>query len=398
MSNIFEHTADNIEKLLKLMLSFRLYRQVKMIFAMTSGLGMYLPSRYWHLHEYFSLMYAIYQCRFTIFEESEAKLYIQYFKHNCSMSINIIKSLTNFNPYYLSRINESQSEHENKGRIKAEVSTHFMELVKNIDQNDLCSFMLPKLEGAQKWFYKASNGIPLSQEEYEEFLGSWTYAQHLCDYTKREEEWVLIYPLPLSEAKLIHELAKVKKSYTLPQNPVVDGYVFEEQMFVLLNNTKSLEIFTYVPMSFSLSYVCKQNTVLEHMDKSVLYFLRYKHPVVDAVGILQDEKCVWWLVFLQISLSSYLSHRTKVTDLLEQHRCPEINSSCETLYGYYKRMCEVDVSAIYVYISPREIYKGSEGKKIILRRSKSEIQYGTIAKESSMAKDLDTICAKIKCA
>ena len=151
-------------------------------------------------------------------------------------------------------------------------------------------------------------------------------------------------------------------------------------------------------MSFSLSYVCKQNTVLEHMDKSVLYFLRYKHPVVDAVGILQDEKCVWWLVFLQISLSSYLSHRTKVTDLLEQHRCPEINSSCETLYGYYKRMCEVDVSAIYVYISPREIYKGSEGKKIILRRSKSEIQYGTIAKESSMAKDLDTICAKIKCA
>ena len=55
--------------------------------------------------------------------------------------------------------------------------------------------MLPKLEAAQKWFYKTTISIPLIQEEHGEFLESWANVQHLCEYTKRGGEWLLIYLL-----------------------------------------------------------------------------------------------------------------------------------------------------------------------------------------------------------
>lgn len=180
-----------------------------MVFAMTSSLGVYLPSEDRHLHEY--LVYSMDQCPFKLFKKSEAELYIKSFKKNCTMSINTVRSLTNFNPYFLSRINEYQNEYENKGRIKAKVTSYFNELVQNISHDDLCSWMLSEVEMAQKWFYKASNKIPLGQEEVKQFSLSWVYTQHICECTRRKQEYLLIYAIPLSEALLIRELAQKRK-------------------------------------------------------------------------------------------------------------------------------------------------------------------------------------------
>ena len=170
-----------------------------MVFAMTSGLGVSLPSEYRYLHVYFSLIFTMQKCRFTLFSKSEAKLYIEHYKHNCIMDMKAIKKLTNFNPYYLSRIDPNENQHKNQGRIRAEVAAYFNELVRAFSLDDLCSFMLPELEASQRWFYVASNGILLETDEFNEFLQSWVHAQHICEYKKKQGKYKLEYALPFSE-------------------------------------------------------------------------------------------------------------------------------------------------------------------------------------------------------
>jgi len=70
---------------------------------------------------------------------------------------------------------------------------------------------------------------------------------------------------------------------------VVDGYVFKDKTFQVLNSAKTLDVLSEESMSFSLSYICRQNDALQTMDKSVLYKLRYKYPVVDAVGVFKTR-------------------------------------------------------------------------------------------------------------
>lgn len=62
------------------------------------------------------------------------------------MNINEIKEITNFNPYYLSRIDENENKHKNMARIKAEVVSYFTELVQSFSHKDLCAWMIPELE------------------------------------------------------------------------------------------------------------------------------------------------------------------------------------------------------------------------------------------------------------
>ena len=115
-------------------------------------------------------------------------------------------------------------------------------------------------------------------------------------------------------------------------------------MLKVTNTRESLYLF--------LSYVCRKSDTLIKLDRSVLYQLRYKHPVIDGIGILQDERNVSWLAFIQISLSPYLSHHTKVTDLFEHHVCRETPSGSDkirTLYSYYVEMCDVPALPIYIY-------------------------------------------------
>lgn len=223
---------NDVESLLRLILSFRLIKHVKMVFAMTSGLRIHLPSQYRHLHTYFSLMYTMQKCRFTLFNKNKAKLYIEKYKENCSMSINEIREPTNFNPYYLSQIDANENKYKNKARIKAEVAAYFNELVQSFSHNDLCAWMLPELEAAQRWLYKSSNGVHLSYDDFNEL---WRAGYTHSTFVKKRSRYLLTYALPLSDIMLVAELAKLRKTITLPSNPVIDGFVFEENMFRYLN-------------------------------------------------------------------------------------------------------------------------------------------------------------------
>ena len=80
------------------------------------------------------------------------------------------------------------------------------------------------------------------------------------------------------------------------------------------------------------------------MEYGVLYHSRYKHPIVDAVGILKRiDKIKYHLVFIQISMSKYYSHSSKIEDLYESVDCMELKNHQYYIY-------------VYIYIAIRKNY------------------------------------------
>lgn len=41
---------------------------------------------------------------------------------------------------------------------------------------------------------------------------------------------------------LVNELAKMRDMVTLPSNPVVNGYIYEEKVFLFLNSSKAFQV------------------------------------------------------------------------------------------------------------------------------------------------------------
>ena len=98
------------------------------------------------------------------------------------------------------------------------------------------------------------------------------------------------------------------------------------------------------------------------LQTGILYELRTRHPALDAVGLLNEKS---WLIFIQISLTEYKHHRSKISNILippksKKSMPPEISSSAaKTLYSYYRNLANLssrddDKDVIFVYILPQD--------------------------------------------
>ena len=45
------------------------------------------------------------------------------------------------------------------------------------------------------------------------------------------------------------------------------------------------------------------------LERGVLYELRASNPTVDGVTLLKDDREIYWLVFMQVSLQAHEQHR-----------------------------------------------------------------------------------------
>ena len=102
------------------------------------------------------------------------------------------------------------------------------------------------------------------------------------------------------------------------------------------------------------------SSCVKKLQRGVLYDLRSRHPTIDGVGLLYEEvTLIPWLVFIQISLSRYDEHRSKLSDLLSlpKEEPKELKGSRQkTLYSYYKRLGGDEVEKVmFLYVSPEEM-------------------------------------------
>ena len=95
----------------------------------------------------------------------------------------------------------------------------------------------------------------------------------------------------------------------------------------------------------------------------VLYRLRPCHPTIDAVAYICDEQNQPWLLLIQVSLSKYSAHTSKVTHLTNPIKVHEASVRAERNYVEYYRSCIVNsgsTKVAYIYISPEECIKQGE--------------------------------------
>ena len=102
---------------------------------------------------------------------------------------------------------------------------------------------------------------------------------------------------------------------------------------------------------------------LTQLQTGTLYELRTCHPALDAVGLLNEKGTAKsWLVFIQISLTEYKHHRSKISNILippKSKKSMPSSSAANTLYSYYRNLANLssrddDKDVIFVYVSPQD--------------------------------------------
>ena len=145
------------------------------------------------------------------------------------------------------------------------------------------------------------------------------------------------------------------------------------------------------------AYTLGENDKVVSMERGVLYHLRHKHPVVDAVGILRRmDKRKYHLVFIQVSMSKYSRHHTKIEDIYDKVDCIELkNSSHTSILEFYKSMTSPPVTArkaFYLYISPMEV--DNKSSKLLTGYVYPDLKIGVTPKLSNTNSLISTIVSQ----
>ena len=69
-----------------------------------------------------------------------------------------------------------------------------------------------------------------------------------------------------------------------------------------------------------------------NLKENVLYRLEMYHPIIDAVGLFVQDRGIIYLVYFQVSISSYDAHKKKIGDLFADNH--NNNKYPETCWNY----------------------------------------------------------------
>ena len=220
------------------------------------------------------------------------------------------------------------------------------------------SQIMPKLylssfSKEQWYFYIAQNSIQLENTEIEEYLESWVNEQSVCVLNDDNTLQLNFPTLPDVFSKDLVSSSGADVSHY----PEGKGFKLQEKFFAYFTHSTKLAVLTTsTTLSFIVAHSHSVDGVLRSMNKSVLYQLRNRHPACDGVGLLQEAGGATYLVLVQVSLSIYSKHRSKLKHLFQVPKGklpPELkDNKSKNVYEYYRQMVSSDVKTIYLYISP----------------------------------------------
>ena len=152
---------------------------------------------------------------------------------------------------------------------------------------------------------------------------------------------------------------------------------------------------------FAIPAVKRSEEVLLQIKKGVMYHLRDGHPVIDGIGLLENEAGEYWLVYIQISIRQYGQHRPNLAVMLSTKKGEtgynEIASpdGPDSIFEYYKQMINGTSSSvagyIYLYISTKTVYdinidNSSSFFKNMNEHSENNCYVGVLSTESELYK------------
>ena len=236
--------------------------------------------------------------------------------------------LTNYNPLLLSKITSLPFEKPRGAinKIKTVIRDAVADILCSLKANkfDWISESLPK---SMDMLIKAANGVKLTENEYDEYLQTWIHAEHITFISKRYERGYLLemnFPTCYRELlKMLHRHKNVEN--VRKHSHIIDGAYFEDDF---CSQVKTLDVIysrkeegmsaqddlKSITFSFTASVSLTFGSPLKAVAEGILYQLRPCHPVIDAVAYVKVEK-IQWLLLIQVSLSAYDKHGSKVQDL-----------------------------------------------------------------------------------
>ena len=379
-------------------------KNLQVVVAFTSATGKFVSNEYVYssIHNVLNGR-NVTKIEFHGFNEAEASAFLQ--TSNCSFNFQQVKEYTGYNPSLLSLAVDSNTLHE----VAANVEDAIIRFVNNNLPNHgtLKTIYTERLKSTDYFFEKAVNQEVLQDWELTDFLRSWVYKHHVC-YIVEQNPCIIRLNFPLLPTILHKELLEISQSQSqqksvILKDPTVQGIIFEYNFFHYFQNTAALTVYTNGSKQIK-NFQCMCNTAyhdrgikLERLTKGVIYQLRFGHPVIDGVGLLQDENEKCYLVFIQASISHYRDHKAKVHDLFKNKTSlPELQHH-DTLFNHYKSIAKKSYSkfhcnnTIYVYISPKTLHDDLEEKdrlKLLKKHSNDQIKVGIMYKSAALLHSL----------
>lgn len=291
------------------------------IIALTSASGELIVDDY----VYSSIQKVLFEDRvekiyFTGFSQCEAMKFLN--ETSSDLTFNKAKIYTGYNPSLLSLATRCNTLDE--------LSTTIFDAVVRFvnsnlpDNNSIKTIYIDHLKSSDYFLKKAINGDLIDEYEKKEYFSTWIYKHHAY-YEIQDDPLVIRLNFPLLPNilhKVIIELPHHERTnLDITENHIVKGILLEHTFLSTLRATH-LQMFTLLWEGTCERFKCFLNTnyhsrciALPKLYKSILYQLRFGHPVIDGVRLLADQYNKHFLVFFQVSLSKYSDHGSKVNGL-----------------------------------------------------------------------------------
>jgi len=378
--------------------------RLQVVVAISSGEGRDLSS----FRSRENLMSMISRGKTTIyfngFTEAEAQKYLTC---NKKVDFDDVKPYSGYNPLLLSLYSNNCIISEYAEKVKRTV-LNFIEHNLQINEKNVVQmkFMVQSLEQSTKYFYMANQQIPMSNDDAE-YTNTWMYRHRVL--IKEGNLLRLNFPtLPPALLSIIEDLLPLQGVRELCSNPIVEGFLFEAEFFRSFQSSSILldVVCCSVQIPSKLHFlefspvVQKLDVPLTTMNVGFLYQLRARHPQIDGLGLLCEEKQKkQWLVFVQVSISLYKDHKSKLSKLTHvcQQRPQELSkvTGRTTLFSYYKNIAKIseDTNILFLYISTAEVYGESTTTVLPDLRDEFTKEQGIVTRQR---KDTDSESAHVQ--
>ena len=210
--------------------------------------------------------------------------------------------------------------------------------------------------------YYARTGIEINTEKFTEFLESWLYEDGHCYVTySNDKVFNIALNFPGSDQLILKQIKRHLQSVL--NSPTViaseaSGLQFESRFHsaCLVASSKIkfpivLESNTVITLT---AHLCSSDDISGRLTTNVIYKLYSYHPAVDYVGEVICESIQQ--KYLQLSVSTYLKHRSKVWHLLKKYEHYEEFKEVMVL-NYYKSLCDAtNILYVCIYFTKRPFY------------------------------------------
>ena len=314
---------------------------------------------------------------FVPFDKEEAEVFMKLTGDYSLEQKDFYYSLSNYNPKLLS-LCVGKTYADAKSNVLDEVTSCVDEVKLSLIAKEY-SWVRDSLQSTMLMFHYAYNNEDILIERLEEYYSSWLSAEnitYIVDINSTTFKLAVNYPTIYDILmKMLHNLDK--NNFNKINCRILHGINFEADVCknlrfldVCFGNRNKEELSR--SFTFSFAAPITEQKPLKELKEGIIYQLRPLHPVIDAVAYVhdknvreknKDDKKEAWLLLIQVSLSSYSSHKSKADDLLKTPTGCERSRDCSNWIQYYRDCITAkgtDINVMYVYISPEEYI--TEGK------------------------------------